>query len=298
MSNNTLMSVELPDLTIFRKGKVRDIYDLGDKLLFIVTDRISAHDVIMNQGIPGKGEMLNKISEFWFNYLRDAVPNHLITADFESYPEELKRYPQISGRSMIVKKLERIDVECVVRGYISGSGWKQYKNSEPVDGKIDLYGNKIPAGLVESDKLPEPIFTPATKADDGHDENIPLERFFDIVGGQLGEQIIEDSLRLYQTAYDYAYSRGIIIADTKFEFGLDNGKLILIDEVLTPDSSRFWSVEKYQPGRGQDSFDKQYLRDYLSGIDWNKEPPPPDLPQEVIENTARKYREAFNLLTK
>ncbi|MBD3234718.1 MAG: phosphoribosylaminoimidazolesuccinocarboxamide synthase [candidate division Zixibacteria bacterium] len=292
------MSVELTDLTVFRKGKVRDIYDLGDELLFIVTDRISAHDVIMNQGIPGKGEMLNKISEFWFNYLRDVVPNHVITADFESYPEELRKYPQISGRSMIVKKVERIDVECVVRGYISGSGWKQYKNSEPVDDKIDLYGNKIPTGLVESDKLPQPIFTPATKADDGHDENIPLERFYDIVGSQLGDQIIEVSLRLYKTAYDYAYTRGLIIADTKFEFGLDNGQLILIDEVLTPDSSRFWSVEKYQPGRGQDSFDKQYLRDYLSGIDWNKEPPPPDLPEEVIENTARKYREAFNLLTK
>ena len=296
-TQNALLATDLLELDLFRRGKVRDIYDLGSTLLFVATDRISAFDVVMKQGIPGKGVMLTKLSVFWFEFLKNVVPNHLISADFGSFPPGLRKYPEIAGRSMIVRKLKRIDIECVVRGYISGSGWNEYQTVKAENGMKNLYGNWIPVDLVQSQKFPEPIFTPAIKSDNGHDENISLGRFYDLIGVDLGNLIIQNSIELYERASEYAYSRGLIIADTKFEFGLNDGKLILIDEVLTPDSSRFWNLGKYKPGWGQESFDKQYLRDYLKRIGWNGNPPPPDLPDEVILSTAAKYHEALTILT-
>ncbi len=298
-NSGVLLSTDIPELELINRGKVRDIYDLGDKLLLIATDRISAYDVIMKQGIPNKGTILNRISVFWFDYLADVIPNHLITADFSEFPTALKKHLELKDRSMVVRKAKRIDIECVVRGYISGSGWNKYQTVRNNDGIKNLYGNKLTSNLQESEKLPEPIFTPAIKYEDGHDENININRFIDFVGERLASKVIEASLGLYRKAYEYAYPKGIIIADTKFEFGLnDNGELILIDEALTPDSSRFWSVDDYNPGGPQKSFDKQYLRDYLKSINWNGDPPPPNLPDDIIAATAEKYNQAYNLLIK
>lgn len=292
MSEEVLMETNLEGVRLFKRGKVRDIYDLGDMLLFVATDRISAFDYVLPNGIPYKGKVLTGLSAFWFEFTRDISPNHMITADVLQYPEELQRFADLlRGRSMLVRKAERIDIECVVRGYIAGSAWREYRE------KGTVCGMRLPEGLRESDKLPEPIFTPATKSETGHDENIPVSRMIDLIGRELTDRIIETSLRLYRKAAEYAESRGIIIADTKFEFGLIDGELVVIDEMLTPDSSRFWDREDYQPGRPQRSFDKQYVRDYLESIGWNKQPPIPSLPDEVIRNTSLKYLEAYRRIT-
>ena len=289
-----LLTTEIPTLPLVTRGKVRDIYNVDEaRLLFVATDRISAFDVVMPNGIPDKGRVLTQISLFWFEKLRAIAKNHLITADVRTYPPALRPYAdQLEGRSMLVRRVKIQPIECIVRGYLSGSGWKEYQQSGSV------CGIKLPAGLRESDKLPAPIFTPSTKAESGHDQNITLPQAVTIVGERLANQLQETSIKLYQAAADYARTRGIIIADTKFEFGLDpGGNLILADEVLTPDSSRFWDVEKYQPGRAQDSFDKQYVRDYLETLDWKKEPPGPELPDEVVEGTRARYLEAYQRLT-
>jgi phosphoribosylaminoimidazole-succinocarboxamide synthase len=295
--NETVLQLDLPGVRKLKSGKVREVYDLGDRLLFVATDRLSAFDVIMPNGIPRKGEVLTQISYFWFAQTGAFQPNHLISRDgnvFEipalaGLPDDLKR--QLSRRSMIVKKCRPLAIECVVRGYLAGSGWKEYQKTQTV------CGIKLPPGLKESSELPEPIFTPSTKAEAGHDENISFERAKKVVGDDLAGQARAASLKIYNFARDYARQRGIIIADTKFEFGLDNDKLILIDEVLTPDSSRFWPADQYQPGRGQPSFDKQFVRDYLETLDWNKTPPGPVLPPEVIAKTSAKYLEAYEKLT-
>ena len=276
----------------FARGKVRDVYALGDDLLIIATDRISAFDYILATGIPAKGRVLTQLSLFWFDFLKDLVPHHLITADVEQYPPHLREHrSQLEGRSMLVRRARMVEIECVARGYLSGSGWKEYKANGSV------CGIPLPAGLRESDKLPEPIFTPATKATTGHDENISFETMAGLVGEELASELRRLTLRIYQTAADYAASRGIIIADTKFEFGFVDGRLTLCDEVLTPDSSRFWPMDQYRPGGAQPSFDKQYVRDYLESIHWNKQPPAPGLPEEVAAHTSQKYQEAFRLLT-
>jgi phosphoribosylaminoimidazole-succinocarboxamide synthase len=267
------------------------VYDLDDRLLIIATDRISAFDCVMPNGIPGKGKILTEMSLFWFDYVRDIVPNHLITARVEEYPEPLRKYRgQIEGRSMIVRKAQRIDVECVVRGYITGSGWKEYKR----DGTV--CGIRLPKGLAEAQRLPETIFTPTTKAETGHDESITLETVAGMIGGDLAREIRDLSIAVYEKARAYAETRGIIIADTKFEFGRVDGRTILIDEILSPDSSRFWPRSEYRPGGSQPSFDKQFLRDYLETLDWDKTPPAPALPDDIVEKTLRKYREARDLL--
>jgi len=294
-------------LELINRGKVRDNYRLLEKKparrLINTTDRISAFDVKMPEGIPDKGRVLTQISLFWFELLKGIVPNHLITADFSQYPTELTPYrSQLDGRSMLVKEVDILQVECIVRGYISGSLWKEYKaacKAANADATfVVVNGVELPLGLRESDKLPAPIFTPSTKAESGHDENISFARACEIVGVELATKMRDKSIALYVAAANYALGRGIIIADTKFEFGIDDqGTLILADEVLTPDSSRFWDVEKYQPGRAQDSFDKQYLRDYLETLDWDKTPPPPHLPEEVIVATRAKYLEAYYRLT-
>jgi len=271
---------------------VRDIFDLGDRLLFVATDRISAFDCIMPNGIPRKGEVLTQISYFWFAQTQSFQPIHLISRPHEPLPAELKAFAaQLAGRSMIVKKAKPLAIECVVRGYLAGSGWKEYRTAQTV------CGIKLPAGLKESSELPEPIFTPATKAETGHDENISFEQAAGIVGNDIAQRVRTASLRIYNTARDYARKRGIIIADTKFEFGLLEGELILIDEVLTPDSSRFWPADQFQPGKSQPSFDKQFVRDYLETLDWNKTPPAPALPDEVVARTQAKYLEAYERLT-
>lgn len=281
------------DLNLVKKGKVRDIYDLGDKLLFVATDRISAFDVVMNEPIPGKGSILSKISSFWFEKTREIVPNHFITDKIEEYPDALRKYAaELDGRSMIVKKCRPAAIECIVRGYITGSGWKEYLNTGAICG-IDL-----PKDLVEFQKLPEPIFTPSTKADEGHDENINFERAADIVGIDVANELKRISIELYRFGADYLYERNIVLADTKFEFGIDeNGNVTLIDEVMTPDSSRFWLKENYAPGKKQTNFDKQVLRDYLLGLDWDKTSPAPKLPEEIIQKTLDKYREAYRRIT-
>jgi phosphoribosylaminoimidazole-succinocarboxamide synthase len=281
-------------LKLHARGKVRDIYLLpeADRLLFVATDRISAFDYILGSGIPGKGRVLTQLSLFWFEFLKDIVANHLITADFAKYPEALKPYEdQVRGRSMIVSRAEMFPVECVVRGYLSGSGWKDYKATGAV------CGIKLPAGLRESDKLPEPIFTPAIKATSGHDENIPLEEMVARVGVPNSEKLRELSLALYKRASDHARSCGIILADSKFEFGVTPRGIVLADEVFTPDSSRFWPADTYAPGGPQLSFDKQFVRDYLESIRWNKQPPAPALPEEVADKTSKKYQEAFRRLS-
>ncbi len=288
-----LLQTDFPDLALHASGKVRDVYTLDDEsLLFVATDRISAFDYVLATGIPHKGRVLTQISLFWFEFLKEIVPNHLLTADVSSYPEPVQKYSdQLQGRSMLVKRADMFPVECVVRGYISGSAWKEYKATGKVCG-IDL-----PSGLKESDQLPEPIFTPATKATSGHDENISFAIMSSLVGPELSVQLRDLSLKIYQTAADHARTRGIIIADTKFEFGRTSSGITLADEVLTPDSSRFWPADKYQPGKAQESFDKQYVRDYLEEIRWNKQPPAPALPVDVARRTSEKYLEAYTQLT-
>jgi phosphoribosylaminoimidazole-succinocarboxamide synthase len=291
--NDVLLQADFPDLQLYASGKVRDIYKVdANHLLFVATDRISAFDYVLATGIPQKGRVLTQLSMFWFEFLKDIVPNHLATADIDQYPAELQKYAdKLRGRSMLVVAADMVTVECVVRGYISGSGWKEYKSNGSV------CGIKLPAGLRESDRLPEPIFTPATKATTGHDENISFERMVELVGKDLSEKLRDLSVQIYKKAADYAETRGIIIADTKFEFGTTPKGLVLADEVLTPDSSRFWPMDKYHPGGAQESFDKQYVRDYLESIHWNKQPPAPGLPKEVAEGTSKKYIEAYTQLT-
>ena len=299
MSNEPVLQLDLPGIKKLRSGKVRDIFDLGDALLLVASDRISAFDVIMPNGIPRKGEVLTQISHFWFEKFASLVPNHLLAKADDPLPKDLQPFAaQLARRSMIVKKAKPLAIECIVRGYLSGSGWKEYKQSQTV------CGIQLPAGLTESAELPEPIFTPSTKAEAGHDENISFEQAQKIVGSDLATQACDLSLKIYKAGRDYARQRGIIIADTKFEFGLLNGsgdsprgKLILIDEVMTPDSSRFWPADQYQPGRGQPSFDKQFVRDYLETLDWNKTPPGPKLPDDVVAKTSAKYLEAYEWLT-
>jgi phosphoribosylaminoimidazole-succinocarboxamide synthase len=288
-----LLRTDFPDLQLHANGKVRDVYNVStDQLLFVATDRISAFDYILATGIPHKGHVLTQISLFWFDFLCDIVPNHLITADVDRYPQHLRKYSdQLRGRSMLVQRAEMFPVECVVRGYISGSAWKEYKASG------EVCGIKLPAGLRESDALPTPIFTPATKAVTGHDENISFEQMCKIIGTETASRLRDLTLRVYSKAAAYARQRGIIIADTKFEFGRTAHGITLADEVLTPDSSRFWPADKYAPGRVQESYDKQYVRDYLEEIRWNKQPPAPALPVEVARRTSEKYLEAYTLLT-
>jgi phosphoribosylaminoimidazole-succinocarboxamide synthase len=291
--DSVLLRTDFPELKLHASGKVRDVYNLdSDHLLFVATDRISAFDYVLATGIPHKGRVLTQISLFWFEFLRDVVANHVVTADVGKYPAGAQKYAdQLLGRSMMVMRAEMIPVECVVRGYISGSAWKEYKAS----GRV--CGIELPAGLKESSKLPQPIFTPATKATTGHDENIPFDEMTRIVGVELSTQLRDLSLKVYSKAADYALQKGIIIADTKFEFGMTSKGITLADEVLTPDSSRFWPADKYQPGRAQDSYDKQFVRDYLEQIRWNKQPPAPTLPVEVARHTSEKYLEAFHQLT-
>lgn len=288
-----VLKTDFPDLHLHASGKVRDVYDLDDqRLLFVATDRISAFDYVLATGIPNKGRVLSQISLFWFDFLSDIVPNHVITADVAKYPPALQKYAdQLQGRSMIVQRAQMFPVECVVRGYISGSAWKEYKAT----GKV--CGIELPAGLRESDAFPEPIFTPATKAVTGHDENISFARMCEILGTETSSYLRDLTLRIYKKAAAYARQRGIIIADTKFEFGRTAKGITLADEVLTPDSSRFWPADKYEPGRSQESFDKQYVRDYLEQIRWNKQPPAPALPPEVANKTSEKYLDAYFQLT-
>jgi phosphoribosylaminoimidazole-succinocarboxamide synthase len=291
--DTVLLRSNFPELKLHASGKVRDVYQLdAEHLLFVATDRISAFDYVLATGIPHKGRVLTQISLFWFDFLRDVVANHVVTADVKKYPAAAQKYAdQLQGRSMMVMRAEMIPVECVVRGYISGSAWKEYKTS----GRV--CGIELPAGLKESGKLPQPIFTPATKATTGHDENIPFDEMTKIVGVELSRQLRDLSLKIYSKAADYALQKGIIIADTKFEFGMTSKGITLADEVLTPDSSRFWPADKFQQGRAQDSYDKQYVRDYLEQIHWNKQPPAPALPVEVARHTSDKYLEAFHQLT-
>jgi phosphoribosylaminoimidazole-succinocarboxamide synthase len=288
-----LLRTDFPDLHLHASGKVRDVYEIDkDRLLFVATDRISAFDYVLATGIPNKGRVLSQISLFWFDFLSDIVPNHVITAEVAKYPPSLQKYAdQLQGRSMIVQRAEMFPVECVVRGYISGSAWKEYKAS----GKV--CGIELPAGLRESDAFPEPIFTPATKAVTGHDENISFARMCEILGSETSSHLRDLTLRIYKKAAAYARQRGIIIADTKFEFGRTAKGITLADEVLTPDSSRFWPADKYEPGRPQESFDKQYVRDYLEQIRWNKQPPAPALPPEVANKTSEKYLDAYFQIT-
>ena len=291
--DSVLLRTDFPELKLHTSGKVRDVYQLdSEHLLFVATDRISAFDYVLATGIPHKGRVLTQISLFWFDFLRDVVPNHVVTADVTRYPVAAQKYAdQLQGRSTLVMRAEMIPVECVVRGYISGSAWKEYKAS----GRG--CGIELPPGLKESSRLPQPIFTPATKATTGHDENIPFEEMTRIVGVELSRQLRDISLKIYGKASDYAQQKGIIIADTKFEFGMTSKGITLADEVLTPDSSRFWPADKYQPGRAQESYDKQYVRDYLEQIRWNKQPPAPALPADVARHTSEKYLEAFRQLT-
>jgi phosphoribosylaminoimidazole-succinocarboxamide synthase len=293
MDSDCLGITHFEDLKLLRRGKVRDVYEIDDNLLIVASDRMSAFDVIMDDPIPDKGKILTQISVFWFNKLASVVENHIISTDPAKYPEVCRKYAgQLKGRSMLVKKAEPLAVECIVRGYLSGSGWKEYLSGGSV------CGIALPAGLRESEKLPVPIFTPSTKAEQGlHDENISLEQATRILGREVADKVKEISLQIYEFGRNLAAEKGIIVADTKFEFGILDGRLILIDEVLTPDSSRFWPVDEYRPGGAQKSFDKQFLRDYLEKIKWPKQPPPPRLPAEIIEKTRDKYLEALKRLT-
>jgi phosphoribosylaminoimidazole-succinocarboxamide synthase len=286
-----LLATSLPGVPLFKRGKVRDVYDLGDRLLVVATDRLSAFDVVLPTGIPGKGVVLTQLSLFWFRLLADVTPNHVVTADTAEYGPELRPHrDQLEGRSMVVLKTEVLPVECVVRGYITGSGWKDYRNTGAV------CGIALPAGLRESDRLEPPIFTPATKAESSHDENISFGTMEATVGRERAAEARRISLEIYTRARAHAEARGNILADTKFEFGVRDGRLIWVDEALTPDSSRFWPRDAYAPGRSQPSFDKQYVRDYLEGLDWNKQPPGPELPPDVVARTVEKYKEAFERL--
>ncbi len=294
---NITLTTDIREYPLMRRGKVRDIYDLGDSLLFIASDRISAFDVVMPNGIPGKGRVLTQTSLFWFDFLKDVVDNHLVTANVDEYPVPLRKYRDVlDGRSMIVTKADRVDAECIVRGYISGSMWKELLAARK-QGSNSVHGFAFPANLQESEKLPQPLFTPSSKNDDGHDENISYDQLVKVVGPETAQLCRDKSLAVYKKAADYALTKGIIIADTKFEFGYKNGRFILIDEVLSPDSSRFWPVDQYQVGKSQPSFDKQPIRDYLDKLDWNKKPPAPRLPEDVISAAAERYREAQRLLT-
>ncbi len=288
-----LLQTDFPELELFASGKVRDVYQVGsDHLLFVATDRISAFDYVLATGIPHKGRVLTQISLFWFDFLKDVVPNHVVTADVARYPAEVQKYADhLRGRSMLVRRADMFPVEFVVRGYLSGSGWKEYKATGSV------CGIQLPGGLRESDELPEPIFTPATKATTGHDENISFEQMTKLVDPQDARQLRDLSLDIYRRAAVYARQKGIIIADTKFEFGRTAAGITIADEVLTPDSSRFWPADKYSPGMSQQSYDKQYVRDYLEEIRWNKQPPAPALPAEVARKTSDKYVEAYRRLT-
>ena len=293
---DAIITTDFPDLNLVHRGKVRDMYGIpghDDKLLMVATDRISAYDVVMNAPIPGKGRILTQLSLFWFDLLGDVVENHLISADVQDYPDVCRQYGEVlEGRSMLVHKTQPLPIECIVRWYISGSFWSAYRKSK------NVCGYSLPAGMQESEKFPEPLFTPSTKAELGtHDENISIAEMAETVGPVRAREIAEISINLYRRAADYARGKGIIIADTKFELGLKGDKLILIDEVLTPDSSRFWPLDVYKPGKGQPSFDKQFLRDYLSGLDWDKTPPPPVLPAEIIEKTRQRYTEALTRIT-
>jgi phosphoribosylaminoimidazole-succinocarboxamide synthase len=290
--HSVLLETNLPGVKLFSRGKVRDVYELGDKLLVVATDRLSAFDVVMREGIPDKGRVLTQLSCFWFNLIKGEIRHHFITADISNYPRALHPFAdQLEGRSMLVEKAQTFPIECVVRGYLAGSGWKEYCASGSV------CGIKLPAGLQEASRLENPIFTPATKAQTGHDENITWEEMIAHVGKEAAGKLRELSLGLYRKGREFAEGRGIIIADTKFEWGLKNDQVILIDEVLTPDSSRFWPLHDYAPGRAQPSFDKQFVRDYLESLHWNKQPPPPPLPVDVVEKTSEKYREAYRLIT-
>jgi len=294
-SNEGLKESYLKEYPLYYRGKVRDLYDLGDKLLMVSTDRISAFDFILPTLIPDKGKILTQISAFWFKKLGSIIPNHMVSVDWKDFPSALSPYKKdLEGRSMLIRKLTRIDVECVVRGYLAGSGWKEYKESQ------SIVGTKLPPGLVQAERLPRPIFTPATKEVKGtHDINISFDELVKRIGGEKANFLKEKSLTLYQQASVYAEEHGFIIADTKFEFGLDkkNGEIFLIDEALTPDSSRFWDKEKYQIGQSPESFDKQFVRNYLESITWDKTPPPPELPPDIVQKTREKYQEALSRLT-
>jgi len=290
--NPAILETDFPGVERHGRGKVRDVYRIDGRLLIVATDRISAFDYILPTGIPDKGKVLTQLSIFWFDFLRELTPTHFLTARVEDYPEPLRRFrDQLEGRSMLVKRANMVEIECVARGYISGSGWKEYS------GHGTVCGIKLPAGLKESDRLPEPLFTPATKAQSGHDENVSFERVCELVGESLAARLRDLTLNIYAHAARYAETRGIIIADTKFEFGFAGDELVLGDEVLTPDSSRFWPADTYKPGGPQFSFDKQFVRDYLESIRWNKQPPAPALPEEVAARTGEKYRQAYRVLT-
>lgn len=279
-------------LPLYIKGKVRNVYDLGDKLLIVVTDRISAFDVVFSELIPNKGKVLNSISAFWFDYTKDIIGNHVITTDVNQYPKELAAFKEaLEGRSMLVKKVEMLPAECIVRGYLEGSGLKEYQKTGTV------CGIKLPEGLKQADKLPEPIFTPSTKESEGHDMNVSFEVLCEKIGTEMAQKLKDASIKLYEKASKHAESKGLILADTKFEFGLIDGELVVADEMFTPDSSRFWAMDEYEPGRAQKSFDKQYLREYLESITWDKQPPAPTLPVEVIHKTEAKYIEAYERIT-
>lgn len=296
----SVLKTDIKEYPLLARGKVRDVYDLGDLLLIVATDRISAFDWVLPTAIPGKGAILNSMSLFWFNFVKDIIPNHLLTSDVASYPQALHKYKDdLEKRSMLVRKAKRIDIECIARGYLVGSGFKDYKailKTNPSSATVDLYDNSLPTNLKLADKLPQPIFTPSTKEESGHDQNISFKRMIEIVGEEVAIQLREATLGVYTKANDYAVSRGIIIADTKFEFGFIDDKLSLIDEILSPDSSRFWPVSSYAPGSNPPSFDKQYLRDWLESVGWDKNSPPPELPTEVIENTLAKYKQAHKTL--
>lgn len=289
---DVVLKTEIPGAKLFNRGKVRDIYEVGDNLLIIASDRISAFDVVMNEGIPGKGMVLTQISKFWFEQTKEIVQNHFITDDVTGFPEPFNQYEKIlKGRSMLVKKSKPLPVECIVRGYLAGSGWKEYKKQGT------LHGQNLPSDLKESSKLSDPLFTPSTKAEEGHDLNITYDDMMELIGEKLSPQVKETSLKIYKHGLEIADQKGIIIADTKFEFGHSGEQIILIDEVLTPDSSRFWPKELYSPGKSQPSLDKQYVRDFLETLDWDKTPPPPTLPEEVVYNTSKKYQEILEILT-
>ena len=286
-----ILKTDMPDIKFIRSGKVRDIYDLGDSLLMIASDRISAFDVVLPNGIPGKGKLLTQLSIYWFRQMKDIVKNHLIATNVDDYPSQCHKYrEQLEGRSMLVKKAEQLPVECIVRGYLSGSGWKEYQKTGSV------CGIKLPDGLEESSRLETPIFTPSTKAEEGHDINISFQETENIVGAEMTAKLRDVSLRIYSKAREIAEKKGIIIADTKFEFGIYDKELILIDEILTPDSSRFWSMQTYAPGKGQDSYDKQIIRDYLLTLDWDQTYPGPVLPEHIVEKAIERYREIYNII--
>jgi len=291
--SSIVLNTDFPDLKLINRGKVRDIYDLGNTLLMVSSDRLSAFDVIMSEGIPCKGRILTSMTEFWLSHISDIVPNHLISTDINDFPDECKKYSDVlAGRSMLVKKAEPLAAECIVRGYITGSGWKDYQKTGAI------CGIELPSGLKESEAFPEPIFTPSTKADVGdHDENVSFDQISGIIGKETAEKLCDLTIKIYKRAGEIAEQRGIIIADTKLEFGIIDNEIILIDEVLTPDSSRFWPKDTYEPGRSQMSFDKQFVRDYLLTLDWDKTPPPPALPEDIISRTKEKYVEAYTKLT-